>query len=185
VVPHHWKVQQRGPWPVPPLETTVRQIAAVVSRSSLRDLVQQLLLDRRTTIDRLRAVLGRGLDGSAALRELLVEIDPACHEYWERLIRRRLARAGVATEPQILLVGSRGRRAYLDLGIRAIRFGVEIDGFASHMRRFAADRRRARMVCLELGWELAPVAVAEIAVDEDAVIRELLGYLRARLGRVA
>lgn len=86
---------------------------------------------------------------------------------------------------QILLVGSRGRRAYLDLGIRAIRLGVEIDAFARHIRRFAADRRRARMVCLELGWELAPVAVAEIAVDEDAVIRELLGYFRARLGRVA
>ena len=110
-------------------------------RRRLRELVQALILERRTTLNRLSDVMGRGLRGSAALRRVLREVDPALQSYWEALLFRRLRRAGLQPEAQIRLDAA-GRRCYLDLGFRDIRLGIEVDGFLPHMRRFADDRRR-------------------------------------------
>lgn len=181
VEPDTWQIQTRRGWPVTPLDVTVRQLAAETGHMQLRALIQDLLIERRTTLDRLNAVRGRGLSGSAALNRAIRELDPAHHNFWERVLARALWRVGLRVQPQFLLRSSSGRTCYLDLGLPEICLGIEIDGFLSHVRKFAADRKRTRLICLELGWQLAPVAVSEIADDLDAVVAEILSYARRHL----
>ncbi|WP_020575957.1 type IV toxin-antitoxin system AbiEi family antitoxin domain-containing protein [Actinopolymorpha alba] len=176
-------VVRRG-WPVTPLEVTVRDLAAHLTRRDLRALVQHLVLEQRTTLERLSGVLGRGLSGSAALRQILEEVDPAFQSVWERRLHDALVRRGLRPRPQLSLVAPSGRRCYLDLGFPEVRLGVEIDGFLTHMRRFAIGRRRANAVTLELGWELAQYAVEDLAERLDEVADEIVAYVLARKERL-
>jgi very-short-patch-repair endonuclease len=176
-------VVRRG-WPVTPLETTVRDLGAVLGRRVLRELVQHLFLERRTTLTRLSAVLGRGLSGAAPLRGILEELSPDFHSIWERRLYDALVRRGLRPRCQYTLRSPSGRRCYLDLAFPDAMFGVEVDGFSHHMRRFASSRRRANAVTLELGWELAQYPVEDLAERLDEVADEIARYVRARRGVV-
>ena len=84
-------------------------------------------------------------------------------------------------KPQAEVRAPDGRRAFIDLGIEKLKFGVEIDGFLNHMERFAADRRRARMLAVELDWVIAPYAVEEIARDLESVADEIVAQVHRRM----
>jgi hypothetical protein len=53
------------------------------------------------------------------------------------------------------------------------------------MARFKAERRRARMLAVELDWKIAPYAVEEIATKLDAVADEIAAFVRALRRRAA
>jgi very-short-patch-repair endonuclease len=177
VVPASWAVQWHHGLPVTPVAMTIRDIAADSPRAVVRDVVQHALRRRRTSLHELMATLGRGLAGSARLRQVLEEVSPGYQVHWERRLHRALLRRGIRMTPQMKVVAPDGRTAYLDLGIEDLRFGVEIDGFLNHMARFAADRRRARMLALEMGWTVAPYAVEEIQTRLDAVADEVAAHV--------
>ena len=179
-----FRVQERRSWPVTALEVTVRDVATGLRHRQLRELVQGLIVDRRTTLDRLRDVTGRGLRGSAALGRVLDELDPAFQSHWEAVLYGRLRRAGLRPEAQIRLDVA-GRRCYLDLGFRDIRLGIEVDGFLPHMRRFADDRRRNNAVCLESGWALAHYAVQDLVERLDEIVAEIVRWVAQRRMAVA
>lgn len=149
-------------------------------------MVQHALRRRQVSEEALLRTLGRGLAGSTALRRVLEELAPGYQVVWEQRLHRALLRAGVDMQPQTPVVAPDGRRAFIDLGIEELRFGVEIDGFLNHMARFAADRARARLLALELDWRVAPYAVEELAADMDRVVAEIKCHvLRLRAAEAA
>jgi len=178
VVPERWQIVWRRGLPLTPIPLTIRDIGADVNRDVLRDVVQHALRRRQVGFDALMRTLGRGRPGSALLRKILEEVGPGFQVKWERMVHRAVLKRGVRLTPQTLVEAPDGRSAYLDLGIEALRFGVEIDGFLNHMARFAADRRRARLLALELGWTIAPYAVEELAADLDAAAQEIAAYVK-------
>jgi very-short-patch-repair endonuclease len=177
-VPSRWRIVWRHGLPVTPPATTIRDLAADLRLAEVRDIVQHALRRRQVTERQLLAELGRGLAGSARLRRVLEEIAPGYQVKWERILHRALAQRGVVLRPQTPVQAADGRRAFIDLGDEELRFGVEIEGFVNHMARFAADRRRARMLALELGWTIAPVAVEEIVADLPGVVAEIVRHVR-------
>ena len=166
----------------------IRQIAASSSSDITRDVVHHALRRRQVTLHELLAQLGHGLSGAARLRSVLEEVAPGYQVMWERRLHRALLKAGVRLKPQTEVVAPDGRKAFLDLGDEELRFGVEIDGFLNHMARFAADRKRARLLAVELGWTIAPYAVQELAESMDVAVAEIVSYVRlleTRAGRAA
>jgi very-short-patch-repair endonuclease len=177
VVPARWKVQWNRGLPVTPTALTIRDMGPYLSHEELRDIAQHALRRRRTTCDDLTKMLGRGRPGAAPLRAVIEEIGPGYQVKYERTLHLALRQRGIDMKPQTKVEASDGRVAYLDLGIEELRFGVEIDGFLNHMARFQADRRRARMLALELGWTIAPVAVDEIVDSLDPVVDEIVRHV--------
>src|SRR3954454_5987483 len=166
----------------------VRQIAAHSTSDVTRDVVHHALRRRQVTLHELIAQLGRGLSGATRLRDLLEEVAPGYQVMWERRLHRALLKAGVRLKPQTKVVAPDGRTAYLDLGDEELRFGVEIDGFLNHMARFAADRKRTRLLAVELDWTIAQYAVEELAASMERAVAEIVSYVRvleARAGRAA
>jgi hypothetical protein len=185
VVPTRWAVVWRQGLPVVPTPVMIRQIAANSTTDVTRDVVHHALRRRQLTLHDLVAQLGHGLSGAARLRDVLEEVAPGYQVMWERRLHRALLTAGVRLRPQAPVIAPDGRTAYIDLGDEELRFGVEIDGFLNHMARFAADRRRARMLAVELDWTIAPYAVAELADGMDRVVAEIAGYVRRLRARAA
>jgi very-short-patch-repair endonuclease len=179
-----WSVVWSRGLPVTPPAVAIRDMAAELSMPVVRDIVQHALRRRRTTLEQLEASRRRGLAGSKRLREVLEEVAPGFQVKWERMVFRAVLRRGVRLQPQVPVRAADGRKAAIDLGIEDLRFGVEIDGFLNHMARFKADRRRARMLALELDWTIAPYAVDEIVDNLDAVADEIVRHVR-RLQRLA
>jgi len=163
----------------------IRQIAARTSADVVRDVVHHALRRRQVALHDLTAELGHGLSGAARLRGVLEEVAPGYQVMWERRLHRALLKAGVRLKPQTKVVAPDGRTAYLDLGDEALRFGVEIDGFLNHMARFAADRKRARLLAVELDWTIAQFAVEELAKSMDRVVAEIASYIRLIRARAA
>lgn len=172
-----WHVTWHAGLPVTPVPVTIRDLAGDVPRDRLRDVVQHALRRRRTSWRALEATLGRGLGGSAALRDVLAEVAPGYQVKWERTLHRAVARRGLVLRPQVPVRGPDGTIvACLDLGDERLRFGVEVDGFVNHMARFVADRRRARKVAFDYGWLVAVYAVEEVADHLDEVADEVVRY---------
>jgi very-short-patch-repair endonuclease len=169
-----WQTIQCRGLPVTPIHVTIRDCGASVRHSELREVVQHALRRRRTSFAALSATLSRGRVGAAALRRVLEEVGPGYQSVWERRLHVALRRAGVVMQPQVKVKADDGREAFLDLGIRRLKYGVEVDGFLSHMQRFAADRRRARMLAKEMNWTVDNFAVEELANDMTAVVREIV-----------
>jgi len=157
---------------------TIRDIGADVHRDVLRDVVQHALRRRQVGFDALMRTLGRGRPGSALLREILVEVGPGFQVKWERMVHRAVAARGIRLKPQAKVVAPDGRKAFIDLGIEELKYGVEIDGFLNHMARFAKDRRRARMLATECEWTIAPYAVEEVATDLAGVADDIVATVR-------
>ena len=173
-----WAVQWRSGLPLVPVPMMIRQIAGGSTHDVARDVVQHALRRRQVTHEQLVEQLGRGRSGAAALRRVLEEVAPGYQVLWERRLHRALLKAGVRLKPQTEVVAPDGRTAFLDLGDERLHFGVEIDGFLNHMARFASDRRRARMLAVELDWTIAQYAVEELAVSMDRAVAEIVSYVR-------
>jgi hypothetical protein len=180
VVPARWQVVWRHGLPLTPIPLTIRDLAADLGLDTVRDIVQHALRRRQTGFDALMRMLGRGRPGSARLRQVLEEVGPGFQVKWERMVFRAVAARGITLKPQAKVVAPNGRKAFIDLGIEELKFGVEIDGFLNHMARFAKDRRRARMLGLECDWLISAYAVEEIATGLDAVADEIVRHVRRR-----
>ena len=180
-----WQVHRRNGLPVPPPAVVIRQVAAGAHERVVLEVVQHALRRRMVTVDQLVAQLGRGVPGAARLRFVIDELAPGYQAIWERRLHRAVLALGVRLTPQTKVVAPDGREAYLDLGDESIRFGVEVDGFLNHMARFAKDRRRARLLAVELEWTIAPYAVEELAADLGAVAREVAETVRRLRARAA
>jgi very-short-patch-repair endonuclease len=180
-----WTVSWRRGLPFAPLPVVLRDLAREVPHDVVRDVVQHALRRRLLTVQELTGALRRGAGGSARLRGVLEELAPGYQVHWERLLHRALARRGVAMTPQVEVRAPDGRVGYLDLGREDLRFGVEIDGFLNHMERFAADRRRMRMLAVEMGWTIAPYAVEEIRAGLDRIADEIARFVRDLVARAA
>jgi very-short-patch-repair endonuclease len=175
-----WPVLSRRGLPFPPVAVVIRQVAIDAPDPVIRDVVQHALRRREVTLEQLLGQLGRGRPGAARLRRVLEEVAPGYQVVWERRLHRAVLAEGVRLRPQVPVRAPDGRAAVIDLGDEQIKFGVEIDGFLNHMARFAADRRRARMLGDELGWTIAPYAVEELARDLRGVAREIADSVRRR-----
>jgi very-short-patch-repair endonuclease len=180
VTPASWQIVWRSGLPTTSVAVTIRDIAAEHDLSTVRDIVQHSLRRRQVRFEELAATLGRGLAGAALLRRVLEEVGPGFQVKWERMVFRAVLRRGLRLTPQAPVNAPDGRQAFIDLGIPEIKFGVEIDGFLNHMARFAADRKRARLLAMEMGWMIAPYAVEEIVANLDAVADEIVRYARRR-----
>jgi len=185
VVSSRWSVVWWRGLPVVPTPMMIRQIAAHSTSDVTRDVVHHALRRRQVTLHELIAQLGRGLSGATRLRDVLEEVAPGYQVMWERRLHRALLKAGVRLKPQTKVVAPDGRTAYLDLGDEELRFGVEIDGFLNHMARFAADRKRTRLLAVELEWTIAQYAVEELAASMDRVVAEIVAYERLLRSRAA
>ena len=167
--------------PVTPAPLTLRELGMVIPRDWLYDMVTHAIRRRIVTLSGLSTQLGRGWPGAAALREVLNGVAPGYQVVWEGVLHRGLEAAGLPMEPQVEVQLGNNRKAFLDLGNRRLRFGVEIDGVLSHFERFTADRQRDRGIH-RVGWHVEHVAADEVAGNLDGVVREILiaATIRAR-----
>ena len=164
------------------LEDTVRELAAQLPADDLEALVVDMVnRQRRTTVRRLLAVCGRGLPGSAALRQALAAADEKVLSIWERRLVQILRRAGIRVEVNYEVVSPNGKKRYLDLCIPALRLAIEVDGYAVHSRRdrFRGDRVRKRELVLALGWRVVEVTVEDIRDRPDELVAEIKTFIAA------
>jgi hypothetical protein len=166
-------VHASGGLPVTPPALTLRELGAVLPRDWVRDMTQHALRRRLVTFSSLARELGRGLAGAAVLRNVLEEVAPGYQVVWEGRLHAALVAAGVPVEPQVEVLLADGSRAFLDLGDRRLRLGVEVDGLVSHLDRFAADRRRDRLLMMA-GWLVVHVAAVEVADDLPRVVQHVV-----------
>jgi very-short-patch-repair endonuclease len=178
VAASRWRVRCVRDLEVTTPAVTIRDVAAYLPRHEVRDIVQHALRRRQVSIAALDRETGPGLAGSRMLRSVLDEVRPGYQVRWERDLHRALLGMGVRMTPQVKVEAPDGRTAYIDLGIARLRFGVEIDGFVVHMDRFEDDRRRGRMLAVELGWRIATFTSTEVATRLDAVAREVVAHVR-------
>lgn len=159
--------------PMTPPPLTLRELGIVIPRDWLYDMVTHAIRRRIVTLSGLSRQLGRGWPGAAALREVLNGVAPGYQVVWEGVLHRELEGAGLPMEPQVEVALGNDRVAFLDLGNRRLRFGVEIDGILSHFERFTADRQRDRSI-RRVGWHVEHVSADEVAGNLDVVVREIL-----------
>jgi hypothetical protein len=162
------------------LEVAVVQIAGEEPYDEVRQLVEELVRSRRTTLSRLRSRCRRGVKGSAALRRVCDELSGGSMDHDVRRLHDALVQRGTTDwEVEARFVGAGGRSAYADLLHRPTMTAVEVDGLLSHATReqFRTDRRRDRWLRKEHGVTTLRVDVTEIRQDVEAVADELVELL--------
>lgn len=180
LVAHRFQVvRTRDGLPVTTPALTLRELGAVLPRDWLRDMTQHAIRRRIVSWSSLAVELGRGLPGAAVLRNVLEEVAPGYQVVWEGRLHAALRDAGVDVEPQVEVTLAGGSRVFLDLGDRRLKLGVEVDGFVSHLDRFAADRERDRLLMLA-GWLVIHVAAVEVANDLPRVVEHIVRLARVR-----
>jgi very-short-patch-repair endonuclease len=159
--------------------------AAVALGRDGQPFLDRVLQQGTVTLDELRATQGRhlGRRGSAAAHRLLVQAgDHAASEPERRVIalfRRGRVTGWVVNHPVTL---SSGEEFVLDLAFLAVRFALEIDGWAFHSTpdRFVRDRARKRALVAD-GWVVAEVTWDDLLHRPEQVLDEIRRTL-ARLG---
>jgi len=146
---------RRGHLDLVPPDWLVRDLASVATTSVLTnvtiDLVQQRLLD----LDRLTASVEGHLrfPGRGQLLEVLARLEAAgrTDSPLELTARDRLLAAGIPLDPgQVEVPCTDGRCLHLDLGIAAIRFGLDLESMLAHSGRaqLRTDIRRTNQLAL-------------------------------------
>jgi predicted transcriptional regulator of viral defense system len=171
---------RKGVW-VTDIETTILHCAAILSYDDLVTLVEDALRRGLTTLSRLRARLGRGLSGSAALRALLEELDDGFRDRWTRRLARRLIQRGAPLpeyEPPIVDPRT-GRVIKPDLAWRALGVLGEVDDWSTHGDRSAQERDRARdrWLFATYGYIVVRTTPREIRRNIDRVVDDFLAAL--------
>jgi hypothetical protein len=176
----------------------LRDLAAVRDRTRLRTDAVELLHRRWCSLEELRQLLerDRGFRGRRQLARVVEELDSAgrSDSVLELEARRRFAAVGVHFDRGQVLVppvtGHRGVAIHLDLGIAAIRFGIEVDSMAFHsspadLRR---DASRANRVAAQADdWRVLHLTWADLQSGWPAFLeltRQVIGdQSRRHLGR--
>jgi hypothetical protein len=180
----------------------VRDLAAVSEMPSLRSIVIDLVKGGHTTFDALWAQHDRSVfPGRLVLRKVLEQVHAAgrTDSPLELRVREGLDSEGIPLDRGQVPVPLRGgQRIHLDLGIAAIRFGIEIDSMGAHSHRWQVtkDAERANAVArvdedwrvlhvtweiLERGWQRFADEVREVVAAQS--LRHL-GVPWPRLGDV-
>ena len=171
------------------LEVAVMQVAASWPAKRLRELVEDLVRGRRTTLARLRARCRRGVKGSARVRAVCDELAGGSMDADVRRLKVALeARGVVGLETEVRFTSEAGASAYGDLFHRATRTAFEVDGLVEHSQRerFRADRRRDRWMIREHAVTTLRIDVMEIREDLNSLADELAALvLEPRLPRSA
>ena len=159
------------------LEMAVIQVAAQWPRPQVRELVEELVRSRRTTLARLRARCQRGIKGSARVRAACDDLAGGSMDADVRRLMAALEERGVyGLETEVRFTNQDGASAYADLFHRATLTAFEVDGLVTHSRRtrFRADRRRDRWMHREHGVVTLRIDVLEIREDLDSLADELV-----------
>ena len=178
------RVEHRGLWVV---RTALTVLDAAVALGVEGEPFLDRALQRHVSLEELRRAHAQhlGRRGSAAAGRLLVRAaDGAAFEAERRTIAL-LRGAGITGWSANLSVTLRdGRTAIVDIAFAAVRFALEVDGWAYHVdrSRFVTDRTRKRGLVAE-GWVVAEVTWWELENAPGAVvddIRRTLARLAAR-----
>ena len=164
------------------LEIAVIQGAARLPHNQLRELVENVVRDRRTTLARLRARRRRGLKGSARIGQVCDELAGGSMDADVRRLKGALEARGVTgLRTEVHFESEDGGSAYGDLFHDASRTLFEVDGFVTHAQReaFRSDRRRDRWMHRLHRVVTHRIDVLEIREDLDALVDELVPELLA------
>lgn len=173
----------------------VRDLAGVRSVDRLRADVIELrragwveLAEIADMLERCRCFDGRG-----KVRQLLAELAPVgrVDSPLELEARRRFRDAGIVFDPGQVCVprplGFPGRwRMHLDLGIAALRFGIEVDSFAYHASPSALRRdaqRANRVAALSDDWRVLRLTWADMDQGWSAFLTLTRQVIRAQAER--
>ncbi|MFP4149937.1 MAG: hypothetical protein ACLFV0_10670 [Nitriliruptoraceae bacterium] len=178
----------------------VRDLAGVRSVERLRADIIELGRRGLVRLEEIDAMLRRcqRFAGRGRLRRVLAELTAAgrVDSPLELEARQRFRAAGIIFDPGQVCVpkppGFRGSwRMHLDLGIAALRFGIEVDSFRYHsspedLRRDA--ERANRLAALAEDWRVIHLTWADLREGWDellALVTSVLAAQAARLGPVA
>lgn len=166
--------------PVVALEVAAIQWSHRRPRLEVMRMMEKLLRERRSTLPRLRARLGRGIAGSAVVRESLDELLGGSLERDVRSLKAALEALGVTgLECEVRFVSADGASAYADLLHRPTMTVIEVDGSLDHGERdrFLADRRRDRWMLRDHEARTLRVDVREVRRDLEGLAQEIAGFL--------
>lgn len=179
-----------GGLPATTVDRTLCDLSVHFPASRLRHLIEQAILDRKTTATAMQACLlgwcRRGRPGSATLRrtgQLLLDTDPVPHSELERRARALFRRARLAAwVEQHRPPWYDGIRGVVDYAWPEARLVVEVDGRRWHATTQAhvEDRRRDRLAA-EHGWLTLRFGWQEIVERPNLVIDECRAALCSRL----
>lgn len=162
------------------LEVAVIQVAANRPKADVRELIEDAVRGRHTTLARLRARCRRGFKGSARVRGICDELAGGSMDADVRRLKAALETRGVTgLEVEVRFTSDDGTSAYADLFHRATSTAFEVDGLVEHSRRarFRADRRRDRWMVGQRHVVTMRIDVLEAREDLDALADELAAYL--------
>jgi len=166
-------------------------LAAALPERDHRSVLDQLIHEHDVTLEELSAV-GRRLchparRGSARFVSALVDLsDCPTESDAERCVAEALRARGVPVDTnRDWLDLPDGGRARLDLSVRDVRWGVEIDVHPSHLGLIGStdDKRRDRQAGL-IRWRIHRVTAIDL-VDIDGVADELTQLYRLRVAELA
>lgn len=178
-------VRVLGGHPVTSLPVTLRWLSLDVPLRVLEDAVAEVLLRRATTLEQLRATLGRGRTGSATLRAALAAAGDESQSRAERALARLIKRHGLPPPERHAELRVEDGRVYRpDFLWRRARLGAEVDGWAFHgnRRAFGYDRARDNRILVEHGIGLLRYPADRIRDDPAGVVTEINAALRRRGG---
>jgi hypothetical protein len=165
-----------------------RDLSSLDHLSVLHQMVDQ----GRVTIDELVAIADElchpARRGSTRFRESLVRLGSgaAAQSHGEVRLAEALRERGVPVECQSNVDrAKRGKRAFVDLAVPAVRWGVELDIHPEHrsIEGHGGDAQRYRDLHL-VDWQIEPVSEADLA-DVDSLADELADLYHARRRQVS
>lgn len=169
----------RGPFTLTPLGRTVLDLAEVLDPGWLRAAVDSALRlgqwNRKWMLLALEEH-GAGRHGAGVLRSLLDAPEDAgpTDSALESLAMELGLATGRKPRRQVPVRTNQGFTVRLDFAWPEVRFGVELDGYATHAQRgpFRRDRSRDRAL-FELGWEVSRYTWHEVTSERQYVIDQL------------
>lgn len=154
--------------------------------SVFEQMLDRKLLTVRSARSAARRFVARGRPGSRRIVRLLDSrpeyLQPVDSDVEERLWRA-LADAGYLLDRQVVVPLGDEFDPHLDLGIRALRYGIEIDHVTWHGGRLDAqnDKRRDRAL-LRIGWTVSRVTDEDVRLRLVPTVQDLIAIID-RLGR--
>jgi very-short-patch-repair endonuclease len=163
--------------PVTTPAATLLVLGGVVDEATFESALEDALLRRLTTVERLTEMLERvgrpGLNGTAALRRVLDERGAgaaATGSVLEDMMDRLLRRAGMRDFVRQYRVGG----VVLDFAHPPTKLGIEVQGVAFHSAAADVQRNCTKFNRLmALGWRILQFTWADIRYRGDHVLGEL------------
>lgn len=166
----------RSGLPVVELDRTLVDCWATLPDGERRAAVIRAVRERRTTADRIQAVLASRptTRGAGGLRHLLSMIAAGCHselEIWG--LQRVLVIPGLPRARHQIRVSDGRRVAYLDAGWEDVQLAVEFDGAATHAGEHREHDLRRDTWLAARGWLVLRISYRRLMDDPIGVRAEI------------